>query len=92
LPYVHFLHASLETGGETEVLHIAFSSHDIFVRGRNLAEVMGEFQFLHVELLKEIPARYQALSEHAVRIESIQVCIPESGRDLTEPAEAGSVE
>ena len=73
LPYMHWLHAELETVEQDEQLKISFTTHDVVLRGKNLKEILAELQGCNVELLREIPQRYHALANGKVLIASITV-------------------
>lgn len=60
-PYQHLVTASLECGGETEILRLAFSTHDVEITGRNLRSLLLAVQDFAVKWLRAVPQRYEAL-------------------------------
>ena len=62
-PYQHLVNASLILGeDEGETLHLAFSSHDIEITGRNLRVLLSALQDFAVKWLRAIPPRYEQLA------------------------------
>ena len=60
-PYQHFVTASLDCGDETEILRLAFSTHDVEITGRNLRALLLAVQDFAVKWLHAVPQRYEAL-------------------------------
>lgn len=61
-PYQHLVSASLTLGDdEGETLHLAFSSHDVEITGRNLRGLLSALQDFAVKWLRAIPQRYHGL-------------------------------
>jgi hypothetical protein len=60
-PYQHLVTASLIHGEEGETLHLAFSSHDVQIAGRNLRALMLALQDFAVKWLRSMPERYHRL-------------------------------
>ena len=61
-PYQHFVSASLRFGDDqSETLHLAFSSHDVEITGRNLRGLLSALQDFAVKWLRPIPQRYHGL-------------------------------
>jgi hypothetical protein len=60
-PYQHLITASLARIGETEMLRLSFSSHDVELRGRNLRTLLLALQDFAVKRIRAMPQRYQQL-------------------------------
>jgi hypothetical protein len=60
-PYQHLVTASLNETDESETLKLAFSSHDVEIRGRNLRPLLLALQDFAVKWLRAIPERYHRL-------------------------------
>jgi hypothetical protein len=60
-PYQHLVTASLECGDETEILRLAFSTHDVEITGHNLRALLLAMQDFAVKWLRAVPQRYEAL-------------------------------
>ncbi len=74
LPYSHFAFAHLQREGESEMLCVTFSSHEVRVNGRNLRELGLALQKLGVDWIREAPARYAGLvARGCAFIERIEV-------------------
>jgi hypothetical protein len=63
LPYSHFAFAHFARETDCEMLRVSFTTHDVRVSGRNLREVGLALQKLAVDWIREIPARYVALTQ-----------------------------
>ncbi len=76
LPWVHFVFGRhvADKGGERLVL--TFASHEVIVHGRQLAQLADEAANLRLEVLRELPARYQAASAVEPFIEKIDLRLP----------------
>ena len=62
-PYQHFVSACLKLGeDQNETLHLAFSSHDVEITGRNLRGLLSALQEFAVKWLRAVPQRYHALA------------------------------
>ena len=74
LPYSHFGFAHFAREANHETLRVSFATHDVRVSGRNLRELGLALQKLTVDWIREVPARYAALSEKGcVFIEHIEI-------------------
>jgi hypothetical protein len=73
-PYQHLVTASLIQAEAGEILHLAFSSHDVKIAGRNLRALLLAFQDFAVKWVRAMPERYQGLEagEYGV-ISSIRI-------------------
>ena len=77
-PYQQLVTASLIHENAVDVLHLAFSSHDIEITGRNLRELLVGLQDLSVKWLRAVPNRYhdfrvaQSATITDVRISSVE--------------------
>jgi hypothetical protein len=61
-PYQHLVSATHALGeGEGETLHLAFSSHDLEITGRNLRGLLSALQDFAVKWLRAVPPKYHAL-------------------------------
>lgn len=61
-PYQHLVSACLKFGDEqSETLHLAFSSHDVEITGRNLRGLLSALQEFAVKWLRSVPQRYHGL-------------------------------
>lgn len=61
-PYQHLVNASLRLAeDEVETLHLAFSSHDVEITGRNLRGLLTALQDFAVKWLRTVPQRYNGL-------------------------------
>ena len=63
-PYQHFVAASLNQKNETDILHLAFSSHDVEISGRNLRPLLIALQDFAVKWVRAIPERYHRLGDN----------------------------
>ncbi len=73
-PYAHLSFAKLESESSGETLRLMFGSHEVCVTGKRLREILLAVQKLAVESIKELPARYSALSDRdCVFVEKIEV-------------------
>ena len=73
-PLSHFLSAEFTRVNDGDSLNLAFSTHEVRIRGRHLREIALAFQKLAVDWIKEIPERYAALANsNVVLIQSIEV-------------------
>jgi len=73
-PLSHFLSAEFTRANDGDSLNLAFSTHEVRIRGRHLREIALAFQKLAVDWIKEIPERYAALANSkVVLIQSIEV-------------------
>ena len=62
-PYQHLVSACLRLGeDQNETLHLAFSSHDVEITGRNLRGLLSALQEFAVKWLRAVPQRYHALA------------------------------
>ncbi|HKP02442.1 MAG TPA: hypothetical protein VJU77_03685 [Chthoniobacterales bacterium] len=61
-PYHHLVTASLNETDDLETLNVAFSSHDVEIRGRNLRPLLLALQDFGVKWLRAIPERYHGLA------------------------------
>ena len=74
LPYSQFGFAHFAREADCETLRVSFATHDVRVAGRNLRELGLALQKLTVDWIREMPARYAALSEKGcVFIERIEI-------------------
>jgi hypothetical protein len=74
LPYSHFAFAYFAREAGCETLRVSFATHDVRVSGRNLRELGLALQKLTVDWIREVPARYVALSEKGCAfIERIEI-------------------
>ena len=74
LPYSHFAFAHFSSEADGETLRVSFATHDVRVSGRNLRELGLALQKLTVDWIREVPARYAALSEKGCTfIERIEI-------------------
>ena len=74
LPYSHFGFAHFAREANHETLRVSFATHDVRVSGRNLRELGLALQKLTVDWIREVPARYVALSEKGCAfIERIEI-------------------
>lgn len=77
-PYQHFVTASLNETDDSETLRLAFSSHDVEIRGRNLRPLLLALQDFAVKWVRAIPERYHRLATDksgviaSIRIEEAQ--------------------
>lgn len=73
-PYQHLVTASLTHGDEAETLRLAFSLHDVEIKGRNLRTLLLAVQDFAVKWIRAMPERYHALEagEHGI-VSSIRV-------------------
>jgi hypothetical protein len=77
-PYQHLVTASLSETNDSETLKLAFSSHDVEIRGRNLRPLLLALQDFAVKWLRAIPERYHRLAGDksgviaSIRIEEVQ--------------------
>ena len=78
-PYQHLVSASLRLGDDqSETLHLAFSSHDVEITGRNLRGLLSALQDFAVKWLRQIPQRYQPLESaddgfiSCIRVEEVK--------------------
>jgi len=60
-PYQHLVTASLSHGEEGETLRLAFSLHDVEIKGRNLRSLLLALQDFAVKWIRAIPERYHTL-------------------------------
>jgi hypothetical protein len=67
-PYQHLVTASLHQSEETETLRLAFSLHDVEIKGRNLRTLLLAVQDFAVKWIRAMPERYHALEagEHGI--------------------------
>ena len=73
-PYSHFAFAHFDRTENGEALRISFTTHEVRVSGRHLRELGVALQKFAVEWIREVPARYAALSEKGrAFIERIEV-------------------
>ena len=61
-PYQHLVTVSLNETDDSEILCLAFSSHDVEIRGRNLRPLLLALQDFAVKWLRSIPERYHRLA------------------------------
>src|SRR6266480_383794 len=61
-PYQHLVTASLDSGAETEILRLTFSTHDVEITGQNLRALLLAVQDFAVKWLRVMPERYQILA------------------------------
>ncbi|MEO6739424.1 MAG: hypothetical protein ABIP20_04175 [Chthoniobacteraceae bacterium] len=61
-PVSHFLCAEFTRGAEGDLLRLAFTTHEVKIRGRHLREVALALQRLAVEWIREIVPKYAALA------------------------------
>jgi len=61
LPYQQFVGAHLKQQAGSEILSIAFSSHQLTVHGRNLEEIVSALQEFAVDWIASTPTRFQSL-------------------------------
>ena len=74
LPYSHFGFAHFAREANHETLRVSFATHDVRVSGRNLRDLGIALQKLTVDWIREVPARYAALSEKGCAfIERIEI-------------------
>ena len=73
-PLSHFLSAEFTRADNGDSLNLAFSTHEVRIRGRHLREVALALQKLAVEWIRETPQKYAALADtNAALIQSIEV-------------------
>ncbi len=73
-PYAHLNFGKLESESGLEKLRLMFGSHEVCITGKRLRELLLAVQKLAVESVKELPARYAAISDRdSVFIEKIEV-------------------
>lgn len=73
-PYAHLNFAKLESESGKEELRLMIGSHEVYVTGKRLRELVLAVQKLAVEWVKELPARYAAIADRdSVFIEKIEV-------------------
>jgi hypothetical protein len=67
-PYQHLVTASLTQSEESETLRLAFSLHDVEIKGRNLRTLLLAVQDFAVKWIRAMPERYHALEagEHGI--------------------------
>ena len=61
-PVSHFLSAEFTREDGGDLLRLAFTTHEVTIRGRNLREVALALQRLAVEWVREIVPKYAALA------------------------------
>lgn len=61
LPYQQFVGAHFKRHAQSEILSIAFSSHQLTVHGRNLEEIVSALQEFAVDWIVSTPSRFQSL-------------------------------
>ena len=61
LPYAHLISASLICSDDSDALRLAFSAHDVEIRGRNLRALLIALQEFSVKWIRAMPNRYQSL-------------------------------
>ena len=76
-PYQHLVTASLErTEKGSEILRIAFSSHNLEVEGRGLRDLLLSVQDFTAKWLRAAPERYQSVDTNclilAIRIAAVE--------------------
>lgn len=77
-PYQHLVTVSLNETDDSQTLKLAFSSHDVEIRGRNLRPLLLALQDFAVKWLRAIPERYHRLAGDknslitSIRIEEAQ--------------------
>jgi hypothetical protein len=73
-PYQQMVTASLVRENDHDVVHLAFSSHDIEITGRNLRDLLVGLQDFAVKWLRALPHHYQQmLSGDTGSISSIRI-------------------
>ena len=73
-PLSHFLSAEFTRANDGDSLNLAFSTHEVRIRGRHLREIALAFHKLAVEWIREIPQKYAALADtNAALVQSIEV-------------------
>ena len=73
-PFSHLLSAEFTREDDGDLLNLAFSTHEVKVRGRHLRDVALALQKLAVEWIKEIAPKYAKLADlNAAVILSIEV-------------------
>jgi hypothetical protein len=73
-PLSHFLSAEFTRIDGCDSLNLAFTTHEVRIRGRHLREVALALQKLAVEWIREIPQKYAALADtNAAFVQSIEV-------------------
>jgi len=60
-PYQHLVTASLAHSEQGETLRLAFSLHDVEIKGRNLRVLLLALQDFAVQWIRARPERYHAL-------------------------------
>ena len=84
LPYSHFGFAHFSREANHETLRVSFATHEVRFAGRNLRELGLALQKLTVDWIREMPARYAALSEKGcVFIERIEIAEVSEGDSPT---------
>lgn len=85
-PFSHLLSAEFTREDDGDLLHLAFSTHAVKVRGRHLRDVALALQKLAVEWIKEIAPKYANLAEpNAAVVLSIEVsALADSAADESE--------
>jgi hypothetical protein len=75
-PYQQFITASLARENATDVLRLAFPSHDIEITGRNLRELLVALQEFTVKWVRIVPERYQSvMSNEPLIVSSIRITV-----------------
>lgn len=62
-PYQHLVTASFTKTGDSDLLRLAFSSHDVEIAGRNLRPLLLAVQDFAVKWIRAIPERYHLLAD-----------------------------
>lgn len=62
-PYAHLVTASLSHANDSEILRLAFSSHDVEISGSNLRPLLLALQDFAVKWIRAVPERYQCLAD-----------------------------
>ena len=62
-PYQHLVTASLSRTDDSEIVRLAFSSHDVEIAGRNLRPLLLAVQDFAVKWIRAIPERYHRLAD-----------------------------
>ena len=61
-PYTHLVTARLtRIEGDTETLHLTFSTHEVQIEGHNLRDLILGLQDFAIKWLRPIPERYHAV-------------------------------
>lgn len=61
---------------DCHTLVLTFAEHQIEIHGRNLPKLLGDIRQFHLEMLRELPPDYQALTDPAEPfVSEIKICV-----------------